>query len=351
MRQYTHGGDVYRFHPKVDFSANINPLGVPEGVLRAVKESAERISCYPDIQCSKLRCALAQKEGIPEENLIFGNGAAELIYAAVFALRPKRALLLAPGFAEYEQALEAVGCETVFYTLKEASQFLPEDDFLSMITDDTDLVFLCNPNNPTGALLPASFLLRTAKRCLACGAVLILDECFNGFLDEPERYTLRNRLSDFENLLILKAFTKLYAMPGLRLGYGMCADMQLISRMEQMLQPWNVSIAAQAAGTAALAEEIYVERARELVRTERSRLTVRLRKMGLKVFLPSANFLFFKGPSHLAASLLNEGYLIRDCSNYRGLTEGFYRIAVRLPEENDGLCEAMERVLSGPERN
>ncbi|MDO5424538.1 MAG: histidinol-phosphate transaminase [Eubacteriales bacterium] len=345
MQKHVHGGDIYTCRPKVDFSANINPCGVPEGVLEAVRNCGQALANYPDPQCRGLRTAVAEKEEVPQEYLIFGNGAAELIFALVFALRPKKALLMAPGFAEYEQALRAAGCEISYYELHEEQGFYPGEDYFAQITEDVDLVFLCNPNNPTGVCLERPFLERAAEHCLKKGAVLALDECFNGFLDEPEAYSLKNRLADYPNLFLLKAFTKLYAMPGLRLGYGICADEELLARISLVLQPWSVSVPAQAAGVAALQEEAYVARAREIVRTERQRLTDGLTKLGLTVYPASANFLFFRGPAGLAKKTLEEGYLIRDCSNYHGLSEGFYRIAVRMPEENQGFLEALRKVL------
>lgn len=346
MQKHIHGGDVYRCHPKVDFSANINPLGVPEGVLAAVRGCGRELACYPDVECAALRRALAEKMGVPEDALIFGNGAAELIFAAVRAQSPKKALLVSPGFAEYEQALAAAGCEIVFYELKKENGFQVLEDWLDCLTKDIEIAFLCSPNNPTGAALPADFLERAAKRCGETGTRLVLDECFNGFLDEPEACSMKGRLSAYPNLFILNAFTKLYAMPGLRLGYGLCADRAFLEKMEQNLQPWNVSVPAQRAGEAALLEDAYVKEAGALVRTERLYLTEALRLAGLTVYEPAANFLFFEGPPGLAGRLLKKGYLIRDCANYRGLRPGYYRIAVRLPEENRLFAAALCEVLN-----
>ncbi|MDY3918107.1 MAG: threonine-phosphate decarboxylase [Candidatus Limivivens sp.] len=346
MQKHIHGGDVYTAHPKTDYSANINPLGVPESVLNAVRSCGQELSNYPDPSCRKLRAALSAKEGIPDANLIFGNGAAELIFALAFALRPRKALLMAPGFAEYEQALLAAGCEISYYELSQEHGFSPGEDYFAQITEELDIVFLCNPNNPTGVCLTPDFLEKAACLCREKGVCLILDECFNGFLDEPESCSLKNRLFEYENLFILKAFTKLYAMPGLRLGYGLCADTDLLEKLQAVLQPWSVSIPAQEAGWAALQEDVYVAEARRMVKQERAFLTEKLESLGLTVFPASANFIFFRGPKGLAAKTLEKGYLIRDCSNYRGLTEGFYRIAVRRPEENREFTQTLAGILA-----
>lgn len=341
MKKQIHGGDIYTCRPKADFSANINPLGVPDRVRQAVADCIGDLANYPDPACRKLRRAVAEFEKVPGENLIFGNGAAELIFAAAFAKKPKQALLLAPGFAEYEQALEAAGCAVRFYDLREKTGFYPGEDYFDRITEDLDMAFLCSPNNPTGVCLRPEFLLRAAERCREKGVLLVLDECFNGFLDDPEACSMKRKLAAYPNLLILKAFTKLYAMPGLRLGYAMSADRELLGEMERMLQPWNVSLPAQEAGTAALGEKAYVEEARNLIKKERVYLTEGLGKLGFTVFEPSANFIFFKGPVGLADFCKARGYLIRDCKNYRGLSEGYYRIAVRRHEENTALLDVM----------
>lgn len=347
MMKHKHGGDVYSRSYKTDYSANINPLGPPEGVLRAVRESAHFIQNYPDVSQRRLKKALSEHEQVPEEWLICGNGAAELIFALCMGLKPGRALLTAPGFAEYEEALRACGCGIVWYDRREENGFLLKEDYLEKITPEIDMLFLCNPNNPTGTMTDRAMLRRIADRCREYQVVMAVDECFIGFVDEPEAYSVKTWLDEYPNIFVLKAFTKLYAMPGLRLGYGICADRQVTERMKGVMQPWSVSVPAQAAGTAALLEQEYVERSRKIVRQEREYLLKGLRNLGFTVWEGAANFLFFKGPKHLAEECEKQGYLIRDCSNYRGLSEGYYRIAVRAGEENRKFLEALARCREG----
>lgn len=345
MQKLIHGGDVYSFQPKADFSANINPLGVPGGVLAAVQACGKELANYPDPLCRALKKAVAEKEQVKEELLIFGNGAAELIFSLVWALRPKKAVLMAPGFAEYEQALTGAGCEISWYELAEEQGFVPEKRYFDLLTEDVDMAFVCCPNNPTGICPDPSFLKKTLELCEQHHIFLVVDECFIEFLDEPESCSVKSYLADSENLFVLKAFTKLYAMPGLRLGYGLCKNAGVLEQMNRVMQPWSVSIPAQKAGVAALKEETYVKKARALIKTERERLYKGLLSLGLKAWYPAANFVFFKGPKGLDEKIRQEGFLIRDCSNYHGLEEGFYRIAVRLPEENTEFLEALQRVL------
>lgn len=191
-----------------------------------------------------------------------------------------------------------------------------------------------------------AFLIAAAERCRECGCLLVVDECFNKFLDDAEAVTMKPYLEQYPNLVILDAFTKIYAMPGLRLGYCMTANERIREKMRSVMQPWSVSTLAQVAGEAALEEEFYVDEVRTVIREERSFLEHEMRKLGLTVFSARANFIFFKAPEDLAEKLLAKSILIRDCSNYRGLKKGYFRIAVRGHRENEALMRAFAEVLS-----
>ncbi len=267
-----HGGDIYTHKGVIDFSANINPLGTVPSVLKAAKESLENIGNYPDTQCRALRQALSEKENIDKENIICGNGAADLIFNLVLAAKPKKALLVTPSFAEYEQALSLTETEIQFYKLKEANGFKLEEDYLEYLSTDIDMVFLCTPNNPTGKTIEPRLLERIISKCEENHILLVLDECFNDFLDQPEVYSMKDKVQIYKCIFILKAFTKMYAMAGLRLGYGLCSNKALLEQMERLRQPWSVSIPAQAAGVAALAEVDLPRKTRKYIQVERERL-------------------------------------------------------------------------------
>lgn len=345
--KHQHGGDIYSHRVWADFSANINPLGPPKGVKKALTDCLEGIAHYPDVQCRRLREALAKREGVPQEHLIFGNGAAELIYALALGLDPKKALLAVPGFAEYEEALTAAGCKCIYYNRRNGFQMA--EDYLEQITEDLDLLFLCSPNNPTGDLLDPEFLKRVLERCRKKQVLAVIDECFLGFLEHPEDYSVKKYLRDYPNLFLLSAFTKLYAMPGLRLGYGICSNPRILEEISRVLQPWNISVPAQEAGLAALFEEEYVNRARKLIEKERRYLERELCALGFTVWPGTVNYLFFQGPKGLAQDCRKKGFLIRDCENYRGLEAGYYRIAVRTRKENEALIQAMVKIMEEKE--
>lgn len=339
-----HGGDIYKYQPRYDFSANINPLGVNEAIVTAARESLQDIANYPDIRCGRLRSALALKLHVPEDYLYFGNGAADALFTLVLAGRPKKALLVSPTFAEYEQALQTVDCDITYYELDSSKDFSVTENYLTALTPDLNMVILCNPNNPVGNTIPHELLLRILKRCYELNITLVVDECFNDFLEKPNYHELTLELGDYNNLVILRAFTKMYAMAGLRLGFLMTADRELLTKMNSVSQPWSVSIPAQAAGVVALNQEEYVAKTRAYIKNEQEFLCEALAELKIQYFEPEANYIFFYDQIDWYKELLEEGILIRDCSNYRGLTKGYYRIAIRTRLENEALINTMRKI-------
>ena len=345
MKKMIHGGDIYRHPDMIDFSSNCNPFGPPQRVQDAICRAAGQIGHYPDVQCSLLRDALSAKLHVPGAWIFFGNGAAEVIFAAVTALKPKKALLPAPTFAEYAQALETVGCEIQYEQTAEADGFALPMDFAEQITEDIDMVFLCNPNNPTGNLLSREETERVIRRAGALDCTVVLDECFLDFVENPDEFSMLGELAAYPHVILLKAFTKLYAMAGVRLGYGISSDPAIIEKLERSVQPWNVSSLAQAVGLAALAEDAYVRESLTTLRAERAYLLQALEKLGCRTYASQANYIFFRGETTLGEKLRAAGFLVRDCSNYAGLGKGYYRVAVRLHEDNVKLVQALAHIL------
>ena len=348
--QLVHGGDWAGYRAEfgrdlLDFSANVSPLGLPEGVARAITAELPTADRYPDPLCRELRAKLALHEGVPAEQILCGNGAADLIFRLVWAKKPRRALVTAPTFAEYATALESVGCTVERFFLREQEDFAVTDAFCAAIRPGVDMVFLCQPNNPTGQLTPLPLVERILRRCEACGALLVVDECFLNFLPDCDTLTAK-ALLDSKNLLILKAFTKLYGMAGVRLGYCLCANTALLEAMQAAGQPWAVSSLAQAAGLAALDETAYVARVQVLIAQQRSILRDGLRALGLRVLDGSANYLLFQAPETLGEALRQRGIALRGCGNYPGLDSSWYRTAVRTAPENQQLLKTIQEVLA-----
>lgn len=338
-----HGGDVYDGEIRLDFSANTNPYGTPRGVLDAMSAVLTRVHQYPDPYCRELVKAISEFEGVPKDWILCGSGAAELIYSYCEALRPETAMELAPTFSEYALALERVGCRVERYSLKKENHFSLTEEFLPVLARiRPDVLFLCNPNNPTGQVIGLPLLEKILNLCHRQGTALFVDECFLDLSDDG--VSLKARLGDHPKLFLLKAFTKSYGMAGVRLGYCLCSDPALLEKMSHTVPPWNVSTLAQAAGVAALQERAFLQKTRVLIPVERQWLKGQLEALGFWVCPSRANYLLFQGRPDLREQLRKQGIAIRSCGNYHGLEQGWYRIAVRLHEENERLIQAMKEV-------
>lgn len=341
---YMHGGDIYTYEGMLDFSVNTNPFGPSSSVVEAACRAMKTVGAYPDSLCRKLRQKLSETLTISPDTFIFGNGAADLIFSLVFAERPKKAVLTAPSFLEYAQALKAVECEITYCFLEENKNFQLDEEYLDMLTEDTDLIFLCSPDNPTGSLIEPSLLQKIAEKCERLGIRMVLDECFYEFLEDPEAVLSQTAIYKYPHLFLLRAFTKMHAMPGLRLGYGITSDRTLIVNMERVRQPWSVSALAQTAGITALGEADRVKKTRIFVAEERKKFEKELERIGVRYFPSSVNYMLLKSGYDLFALLQQRNILIRDCSNYKGLKKGFYRTAVKSKEENLLLMQALEDI-------
>ena len=231
------------------------------------------------------------------------------------------------------------------HPLQAEEGFAATDALLEVLSEtDWDAVFLCNPNNPTGQLLDPALLEEVLRLCRRRGIRLFVDECFLDLSDGWANRSLKKYILEYNGIFILRAFTKTYGMAGLRLGYCLSGDGALLSAMSRLTQPWNVSLPAQAAGAAALGEEAFLAEARALIGRERPRLGGELEKLGFTVCPSQANYLLFWSPKGIFQPLLERGILIRDCSNYRGLGPGWYRAAVKLPEENLSFIQALGEI-------
>lgn len=345
MNAYRHGGDIYSRPVRHDFSANINPLGLHESIISAAAGSLSRCESYPDPLCRELSAAISAQEGFPAEKIVCGNGAADLVYRTVSALKPRSALLCAPTFSEYEKALTEQGCSVRRHVLRRENGFALTDEILDEITVGTDMLFLCTPNNPTGVTIPRALMRRIFQKCSETGTFLVVDECFLDFVVNGAELSAKPLLNG--GAAILKAFTKMYAMAGLRLGYAIFGDEETAAAVRQAGQAWSVSTPAQAAGIAALKLRGYAEKTAELIAAEREYLADGLRKLGMEVVPSEANFILFRCGAPLDEMLITRGISIRNCENYHGLGRRWFRTAVRLREENTLLLSEIREVLYG----
>lgn len=349
---YGHGGDIYTHLEKgkkmLDFSANINPLGLPPAVERALRDAAADCIVYPDPFCRALRKKIAEYERTSSDAVVCGNGAADLIDRIAYGLRPSSVLVTAPTFSEYEQAAARSGSRVFYHTLNEKDEFVLGADFLQSLRErKPQLAFLCNPNNPTGKLIPKELLLKIAELCNELQIILVIDECFLSFVPGSEQLTMVPLLEQFTNLIILKAFTKFFAMPGLRLGYLLAADERIRERILGAGQPWNVSSVAQKCGIAALEDRDYIAQTKQLIPALKNDLYRELALLPLRIYRSEANYLLLRtDAADLDKQMEQQGILIRSCANYHGLTDGYYRVAVKSGEKNRRLVKALKLVLT-----
>lgn len=352
MERFEHGGNVYEAPPEggwMDFSANINPLGLAPAVREAIRSGIEGIVNYPDPAARALTEAISRHYSIPAANILLGNGATEIFYLFFHMVRPRRALIPVPAFNEYERSARSVKAEVKFLLLSAKDGFTPR---ISGIIDEAregDAVILGSPNNPTGRILT-----RKDTEVLAAGlkekkAWLLIDESFLAFRKDRKQHTAHGLESRYENLLVIESLTKFYAIPGLRLGFASGGE-SMILHLSEGKDVWNVNLLAQLAGAAALGETDYQEETRNAIDQEAHWLYERLKGIaGIKPMAPSVNFFLLdirgtgKESGEFVVLLKEKGILIRDCANYPGLAAGGYiRVAVRSRKENECLVQALE---------
>ena len=257
MNETIHGGDVYRNKVNIDFSVSINPCGIPAKAKTALKDAIDSLEKYPDIRCEKLTKAAAKMLDVKEEQLVFGNGSSDLFMGIANAFKPSKVLIAAPSFYGYEYAFLPNAENIIYYFMKEEDDFGITDDFLNALTDDLDFVILANPNNPTGALIDDSLLIRILKTAKDKNIRVILDECFIEFTEG--NHSLVKKIDEYPNLCIIKSFTKIFAIPSVRLGYLISSDLSFNEKVKKHLAEWNISAFGQAAGVACTECMDYVE--------------------------------------------------------------------------------------------
>ncbi|MGI9860304.1 threonine-phosphate decarboxylase CobD [Moorella naiadis] len=361
LTRTVHGGDWqgavdrygWRVDEILDFSANINPLGPPAGVLAVLKENLAAIQRYPDPASRRFKEALASSTQLETGSLIAANGAVELIYLVLQVLKPQRVLVSEPTFSEYHRAARAAGAGVVTITLDPEADFSFDLERWRRELPGVQLAFICNPDNPTGRLLAPNILQEVVNCCQAAGVFLVVDESFLDFIPNGEEYSLARLAATRPGLLILHSLTKIYALPGLRLGYGV-GHPELVSRLETGRDPWSVNILAQMAGVIALGETGYIKETQALIGREKEFLWQHLAKLaGFQPYNPEVNFILTRIlDDRLAAPVLAEllarrGILIRDCSSFPGLGPHYFRVAVRDRQANERLLAALGELVAG----
>lgn len=351
---HNHGADIYTAAREfnidkneiIDFSSNINPLGIPKNVKKSMIYAIRYTNRYPDINSRELIEAISINENVDKNYIFCSNGAAEAIFRIVLTIKPKCGLVASPTFSEYEKALKSVNASVEYYNLLESNNFKISESILDEINPKIDIMFICNPNNPTGQIICKDLIESIVLKCEKNNVFVVIDECFLDFVEYKEKYTAINLVNKYKNLIILKAFTKIYAIPGVRLGYCISSNKDIIERLKVVGPPWNISNIAQDAGKAALQEKKFIDETIKYVKKQREYLIKELKKINIKTYETYANYILFKFEEtfNLQRKLMQYKIFIRSCSNYKNLGNNYYRIAVKDQKSNELFIVAMQEI-------
>ncbi len=348
MQDYRHGGLVYdsagQVAFKYDFSANINPLGLSDAVKQALIKNIGGVVHYPDPSAAELKNAVANRYGVAKENLVLLNGAAEFFYLYCNVVKPRKILIPVPSFSEYEKAARAVGAYVEHFYLREENNFeLDAEKILAKVTAEKfDCVIIGRPNNPTGNIISLDAVQKISR-----AVKILVDESFIDFMPIESARQLVNA-----NIATVQSLTKIFAIPGLRLGFAV-VEKNLAERLNFSKDVWNVNFLAQKAGVAALADKKFLRDTRTWLDAEKKYFAAKLKTLpNVKVFAPTVNFVLLKLKSRDAANfvvqrLREEKILVRSCGNFAGLDERFLRLAIRLRAENEFIFDRLKNILEG----
>lgn len=337
-----HGGDIYRNKIEYDFSVNTNPLGIVPRLHDALVEAIELSGSYPDLEQELFRSKISSMEHVSINEVYGGNGASELFMAIVRTFMPKKALVVSPSFSGYEYALDSLkGVEIAEYVLKESENFNIGEDFLEYIDTSVQIVFLANPNNPTGRSIDEGMMLRILDRCQRVGAYLVVDECFINMA--AGAYSVKGLINQYSKLLVVDAFTKLFAIPGIRVGFIISSANNIVM-IKRQIPEWSMSTLAQYAGAKCadiVMKTDFLEKTKKTILEEKVYLCNGLTKLGIEHYESDTAYILIRAEEGLYSRLLSRKILIRDCSSFKALGKGYFRIAVKTREANAALLKAL----------
>lgn len=344
-----HGGDIYRNNIELDFSVSLNPVQVPATFAQAFEKGLARAGVYPDLRQERIRKVLAEANGVQPSQVYAGNGASELLLAVVRALAPKQVLLVEPGYIGYHHVLSGIGTQEVSgYFLKRENGFALDEDIASATTPGTDLLFLCDPWNPTGENIEEGLLTKILEKAAVCKTTVLLDRSFYLLSDRwNAKQDLASLLQTFPNLIVLTSYTKVLGLPGVRMGFVVASD-AWIQKIALQLPEWNLSVMAEevmAAGVQLIRETDFVEQSAKCIQSGREYLTKALTELGFTVYPSRSNFILFHADADLTESLKKRGILIRNCGDFAGLTDCDYRIGVKDMAANETLVRHLGEIM------
>lgn len=352
-----HGGNIWSMSGDpsitgsnlIDFSINTNPLGFPEEINKIILDNIPYIKHYPDPECKYLRYNISEQLGINYKNIIAGNGSSELFYCSINTIKPSKILLLAPSFSEYEKASHASGASVSFIDYeRQNSEFFIDIKKILKKLPQTDILIIGNPNNPTGSIINHETLMFIVKKAQENNCYIFIDEAFIDFMEDRKNISLIKNIAGNNNIIIFRSLTKIFSIPGLRLGYAV-AHGNLVDKIRAHQPDWPVNIFAQSVGAELVKNEDFIRKTLKIVEQERHFLYSCISEIkSLKPYKSHANFLIIEilktglNSKILKSKLFSKNnILIRDCSNFRNLGNAFFRIAVKTRAENEKLISAL----------
>lgn len=359
-KQEFHGSDLEKVEAYygikkediIPFAGNVNPLGISPLLKKSMASHIESISEYPDRDYKELRSTLALYCNVPMEHIIVGNGATEMISLTMQLLRPKHALLLSPTYSEYTREIDLVGGHVEEYFLREDLDFkLDLNDLISKLTDDIDLLAICNPNNPTSSALNTEEITKILTHCKLHDIFVMIDETYVEFAPDINEITAVPLTQEFTNLVVLRGVSKFYAAPGMRLGYGVTGNMDFLAKMREKQTPWSLNSLGAYAGELMFKDQEYIQKTRNLILSERDKLYKELKELPTyKVYPAYANFILLKiqkpglTSSDAFEACIKEGLMIRDCASFQCLDGEFIRFCIMMPEDNTRLLNVLKQL-------
>ena len=337
----------------VSFSANVNPLGVSARIKSELASHIDAISSYPDREYTKLRSVIAAYCGTDKDNILVGNGSTELITLFIKTISPKKAVIIGPTYSEYERELSLAGGSSLYFPLNEADDFALDDkSLISSLNESVDILILCNPNNPTSTAVTRKQMRHILDACKTYNIFVLIDETYIEFCENYDNINCVPLTASYNNLCLLRGTSKFFASPGLRLGYAICQDADLMKDIAAIKDPWTINSLAEVAGQLMFTDREYIDATKKLIFSERARVVLALRKInGIKVYEPSANFVLCRitkpgvDADILFDKAIRANMMIRNCSSFPYLDNTYFRICFMNPEDNNRLLTLIKDVI------
>lgn len=358
---HAHGGNLdaieQMYHiPKaeiMDFSGNINPLGFPDSVKKAIVENLDIVSIYPDQNYTALKNAIAKYTGASPSSIVVGNGSTELISTFIQAINAEKTVILGPAYSEYEREASLTGGVFSYFPLRKRDGFLVNlEELLETLTPDVGLFIACNPNNPTGTVISTEQLRRLLAHCQKNSTAVMIDETYIEFSDSYDQICAIPLVAEFNNLFVIRGISKFFAAPGLRLGYGISQNQAFLNALAKKQDPWSVNILAAFAGERLFSDKTFIEKTKKLISSERKKILDELSTWkSLKAYPSSANFILVRlltdklSAHDIFDALIQKKLLIRDAASFQFLDDSFLRFCILLPEQNQLLLQELKALL------